>query len=456
MCSQTQFDLFRILLTRKDATELLVESSPDGVSLPVLPIRRQARPVEEITAAVKKLWNLTTYCLFVVPAENTSTSRSSAVLLETCCASEGIPDDKEWRPVSSLTGKDFGEPHDSAAFELALGRLDQYRSGELQGPFARMDWFQNVINWVEVEAAAVGLRLTGGFRQLNASPTFSLIRFETDGPALWFKTVGEPNLHEYAITGALAKAFPEFLPRLLARRADWSAWLCVEAEGTHLMADSPLRDWERVAGTLARLQLSTFGSALHLIEAGCRDARPLALQALVGPFFEFAAELMDQQTKLDPAPLSRHDLESLALAVAESLDRLVAADTPNVLGHLDFNPGNILVSAERCVFLDWAGGYVGSPFLTLEYLREHWWRLHGNDTAAQKELTAAYTSEWRSFVSPRALAAALECAPLVAVFVFAAAGAQWQSSEPAYLRSLARRMKREADALKQREAICVP
>src|SRR5258705_2667219 len=99
MCSQTQFDLFRILLTRKDATELLVESSPDGVGLPVLPIRRQARPVEEITSAVKKLWNLTTYCLFVVPAENTSASRSSAVLLETCCASEGIPDDKEWRPV---------------------------------------------------------------------------------------------------------------------------------------------------------------------------------------------------------------------------------------------------------------------------------------------------------------------------------------------------------------------
>jgi hypothetical protein len=367
-----------------------------------------------------------------------------------------IPDGTEWRPVSSLTRKDFGEPPDSVAFEHALDRLDQYRSGELQGPFARMGWFQNVIEWVEAEAAAVGLRLTGAFRQLNASPTFSLIRFESDGPALWFKAVGEPNLHEYSITGALAGAFPEFLPRLLARHADWSAWLGVETEGTHLTADSPLRDWERVAATLARLQLATFGSALHLIEAGCRDARPLALRALVEPFFEFAAGLMDQQRKVEPAPLSRHALQSLALTVDESLDCLAAGDIPNVVGHLDFNPGNILVSAERCFFLDWAGGYVGSPFFTLEYLREHWKRLHGNDAAAQKALIDAYAWEWRSFVSPAAIAAALERTPLLAAFVFAAVGAQWQSSEPAYLRSLARRMKREADALKQREAVWAP
>jgi len=65
-------------------------------------------------------------------------------------------------------------------------------------------------------------------------------------------------------------------------------------------------------------------------------------------------------------------------------------------------------------------------------------------------------------VSPSAIKVALEHTPLVAAFAFAVLDKPWERPESLryatapYLRSLTRRMKREADALKQRRAVCVP
>jgi aminoglycoside phosphotransferase (APT) family kinase protein len=151
----------------------------------------------------------------------------------------------------------------------------------------------------------------------------------------------------------------------------------------------------------------------------------------------------------------------LAGDVETSLERLAAGGLPNVLGHMDLNPNNIMVGDSRCAFLDWAEGAVGHPFSSFEYLREYWRKLHGHDTAAEKALVSAYSREWQSLVSPAAIDGALEHTPLVAAFASAAFDMPWQRHESSrlasapYLRSLARRMKREADALNERRAVCV-
>jgi len=58
---------------------------------------------------------------------------------------------------------------------------------------------RRVVLLVQRAIEPYGLRLSGEFRQLNASPTFALLRLETTGQALWFKAVGEPNLREFPI-----------------------------------------------------------------------------------------------------------------------------------------------------------------------------------------------------------------------------------------------------------------
>ena len=457
MCSQAQFDRFRVLLTHNDATELLVESSADGVRLPVLPIRRHARTAEEITTAVKKRWNLATYCLFVVPAENTSTSRSSAVLLETRGPSGEIPDGMELRPVSSLTGKDFGELSDSVAFERALGRLAQYRSGELQGSFARMGWFQKVIEWVQAEAAAVGLRLTGAFRQLNASPTFSLIRFDTNGPALWFKAVGEPNVHEFLISRTLACLFPAFVPRILAVREEWNAWLMIEIPGTHPDENTGIEVWATVTRTLADLQIASIGNTIHLIEGGCRDVRTSTLVSRVDPFLDMVSDLMERQTTQTPAALTRPELTALGMRLKDVLSTYSDLDILNTLGHLDFNPGNIIVSGDYCVLLDWAEAYAGPPFLTFQYLLERLRWLRPAHESWETRLLSEYSAKWQAFMEPQE--ATLAAAPLLAVFTYAAAAQTWRNADllkdpdiARHFRSLARRMNLEAGRWSARES----
>jgi aminoglycoside phosphotransferase (APT) family kinase protein len=290
-----------------------------------------------------------------------------------------------------------------------------------------------------------------------------LLRFETNGAALWFKAVGEPNAHEHAITLQLSDLFPSYLPDVIASKREWNAWLSVEAPGQHLSQKSRIDEWQSAVTALADLQIASLGNGLHLIDAGCRDVRACSLLERVDGFFDRIAELMENQAKLAPPPLKRSELASLAQEIRKSLEEFNESEIPNVLGHLDCNPGNILVSQERCIFLDWAEGCIGHPFFTFQYLLEHWRRFHGVNASAEKAILSAYTIPWQSFVSSCDLAAALRLTPLLGVFAYASVGHTWRNGsvvdEPetaTFLRSLARRMQREADTIQQRRLTCVP
>jgi hypothetical protein len=315
-----------------------------------------------------------------------------------------------------------------------------------------MGWFKKVIEWVEAEAAVVSLRLTGAFHQLNASATFSLIRFDTNGPALWFKCVGEPTAHELPISRTLARLFPAFVPRILAVHEEWNAWLTIEVPGTHPDEKSDIGVWATLTRTLADLQIASIGSTLHFIEIGCRDVRACTLVGCVDPFLDMIANLMARQSKQRPAPLTPSEIAALGIRLKDVLSAYSNLDILNTLGHLDFNPGNIIASGDHCVLLDWAEACVGPPFLTFQYLVERLRRLQPAHEAWEARLLSEYSEKWQSFVGPREMAEALAAAPLLAVFTYAAAAGTWRDADrledpdiARHFRSLARRMKVEAD-----------
>jgi hypothetical protein len=449
----------RVLVFRKQASELLVEHTEKGSALPWLQIPSYSRVAEQLTSATERLWGLSVCCLFELAGPgNTSPGRYQVA--EAARIIGHVPNEMRWVPVTSDIGVEFQDHADVAAIHAALRAVDCYRSGRERGIFGMPGWLPRVTDWVASQAAHVGLNLTGNFRQLNASPSFSLIRFESNGSALWFKATGEPHRHEYGITLELARRFPRFLPPLVASHAEWNAWLTVEAEGSHLTKMSSLADWVNSATALAELQIASFGHGLQLVESGCKDVRASSLLEFINPFFSGVAQLMSAQFKQLPPPLGESELEKLAEDVRKALDRLSASTVPNVLGHLDCSPGNIVASQARSVFLDWAEGCVGHPFVTFQYLLEYWRKFHGRDHREEDELVSAYTDPWKCFFSPRSLTADLPYIPLVAAFAYAASGSGLSraaaSPETAkYLRSITRRMKREADALQHRELACI-
>lgn len=320
---------------------------------------------------------------------------------------------------------------------------------------------QELSSWAQQEIEPYGLRWNGEFRQLNASPTFALLRLETNRTALWFKAVGEPNLREFPISVTLSRLFSGFVPTVIATHPAWNGWLTTEFPGSTLDEVPDACAWERAAQTLAQLQIASVGKTEELLKAGCRDVQAASLLALVDPFMEVTSQLMEQQQKTPPPVLGRDELRTLGIQIKEALSAWAQLDIPDTLGHLDFNPGNVLCSADQCVLLDWAEAYVGNPFLTLQYLREHRMRLRQEQFGSGADLAKAYETKWRRILSPETVSAAQDLAPALAVFAYAAGTAAWQNptmlQEPkvaAYLRSLTRRMHVEVQRLQERRDLC--
>jgi len=453
----------RIILLRGKNPEVLVGFDGTHRTLPEVEIPRWQRVAEHLIAALSETYGIDAVSVssFEPPGAESGSRQIRYEIMEPYAPDAEAQREKEWVAVDCLVESGFRDPGDVYAVRQAISQSLACAEDASLGPFGRLGWFPDLQRWVQEQIATQGLHLNGRFRQLNACPTFSLIRFETDGPAVWFKAVGAPNQREYPLTLALARSFSRFVPQIISTRPEWNGWLAREAEGTLLNDCSAIASWQAAAADLAELQISSLGRSLHLLDPGARDLRIWALSDLVEPFFRAMGELMERQTKMPPATLSREQLRCLSGRVRDALAVLNGAGIPTTLGNLDLNPGNIICSPTGCVFLDWAEAFVGHPFLTFQYLLEHFRRTLGPDYSQETQLVARYVSPWRAFVSESDIRRALEVAPLVAAFAYATGNDLWKDAgklevtrTAGYLRSLTRRMEREAQVLLEGSVSC--
>src|SRR5215472_2232501 len=419
---------FNTVILRRANSEVLLVRSGCQLELPIVIIPKWRRVAQEVTEFILRMWGLKTVCLFQPAAQggDSDDAQYFVVLEARDSSSESLPPAGfNWVPREELRNGRHSIKEARSLDEI-LASVDAHNGNSLDGPFARAGWFDALAAWAQKQVDPHGLKLTGKFCQLNGSPSFSLVRLETNGPSIWFKAVGEPNRHEFPITVMLARRFPSYLPTLIASEPSWNGWLTFEAQGAMLDENSDISTWEKAGGALAELQMESVTQACSLLDASCRDVRACALLEQIDPFFDVMAELMAQQPKVPPPVLSRHELQALAGQLKEVCSRLNELGPSETLGHLDFNPGNIIAGPDRCVFLDWAEAYVGHPFFTFEYLRAYLFRVHPSDGTWQSRVTSCYLEPWRSFVSADKLSQALEITPLVAVFAYAIGSGAWR------------------------------
>ena len=459
---QPDREIYRCVVLGAHGKELLVVASDGGLLLPWVEIARGQRLAESLTRAMKNEWGCETICLFTSDLLSSAdcTSGVRCQVMECCDKTHDLR--TKWVLVSSLLPGDFAKVADYAAVFQSVVLCLAHVGKEAPGPFARIGWFTQLQQWVEEVVTPLGLHLNGRFCQRNASPRFSLIRLETNGPAIWFKAVGEPNLREFPLTLTLAELFPKYVPLILNSRSAWNGWLAQEVEGVNLAETPALRHWRQAASALAEMQIESIGHGPRLRQCGARDLRIGALSNLLDPFLDAIGQLMAQQAKVSPQVLTGKELSSVGEQILDALSSFFDLEIPDGLGHLDLNPGNIIVSAEGCVFLDWAEGYVGPPFFSFQYLLEHARRMVGADACVEDPLTASYTRPWREVLSADQIAEGLRLAPILAVFAYAAGTGLWANPDAVqeqktagFLRSLTRRLTREGSLLMSRSPRCV-
>jgi hypothetical protein len=455
-------ETYRVIVLGRNGTEILLSGSDAGLHFPQVTIPRWQRVAENVAIAMKKRWEEEIICLFELDSP-LDRQRGYRYVTTTHWRNSGrfaVP--LKWISISDLSENSFAEPADYLALRNSLDQCGATVRDGAQGPFARPSWFPELCKWIEAVVVRKEFHLNGNFRQLNASPGFSLIRFETDGPAVWFKAVGEPNEREFPITLTLARLFPRYIPQILAARPAWNGWLMSEAQGTSLAETTDRSFWETAAGALAKLQIESMNSQREIVDCGPHDLTIGTLRDLTSPFMCVMAQLMKKQSKVPPAVLGEMELGLLEECLHDTLSLLRDLGIPNTLGHLDLNPGNLIVSESRCLFLDWAEAYVGHPFFTFQYLLEHLRRVGGADSLSEEGLIGAYLAPWEQVLSRNCVAEAIVLMPLLAVLAYAVGTGTWAHPEriddpkiAGYLRSLMRRMNREAQKLSERRSPCL-
>jgi hypothetical protein len=447
-------DSYKLIITRRECRELLLSSMGRCYGLPNLEIHPNARVAEQLTERFHAASGIRVFCRFA--SEIHAVHLSYAVL-------EAIEDDVHpgssaftWIPLQSLRPDLVVAQEDR---RILSHFLDQSAACERQqrADFARPGWLQELLRWTQTQIDPCGIRITGRVRQLNASPTFSLIRIETTGPAVWFKATGEPIAHERSLSLYLAQQFPQHVPVVVGVHEKWNGWLSWEAVGLTLDESEHPLPWELAASQFAELQIASMDATSALTAAGCQDFRHEVLARNITPFLGRMTEFMEVQRTQTPAPLTRNELSRLSERLHNACRILEKPDFPFSLAHTDLNPGNVIVGDHGCRFLDWAGGCVTHPFVALEYLLAHARRHSRYQNQWARHITRAYLRPWKACFPEQTVCDAIVFSPLIAVFTSALTCSTWQSIDPSkelsqagYFRSLTRRMFRESELLAEK------
>lgn len=433
----------RVVITRHGHSQVFLIDDGCALHLPGFQIPGGERAAPQLVRRIRESWNIQSVCLF---RARSADSRTRLYVLESVEAAGDQQVSGKWIPADRIPQTLLVDA-DREALDIALSETEKFKDRKFGSNFSYPGWIDELKSWIETVIAPCALHLHPRWDQYAMGPDFCLMRWETNGPSLWFKAVGKRCLKEYSITAKLAQLSSRHLPQVIAFHSEWRGWLMFEAGGVDLEKTADPEAWTCTARSLADLELESAGHADSLLAAGCRDLRLESLDRSIARWLARMRELMAEQTVRSPAALSSDALEVLAEFLHLACERLSATAVKDTLNHGDLNPGNILVGPEHAVILDWAEASVSHPFFTLEYLLAIARRLHAHNERLYRSVEESYLARWKEVYAPTTLAEIRRWTPLLAMFAFSLSCSQFEEDEDdlspdmrKLLRSMARRM----------------
>lgn len=436
---------YRLVLVRFGSQAIWVDRADGALRLPRVTIPRWMRQAEQLQLATEARWQLRTIVLDFLPGKLDSAPCTIVEIMPS-----GAHDSLTAASIDEISVEEMTTEEREAIKVILAGTVGTH------APFSRIGWIQKAMKWVGAEIGH-DIPFTADIRQYNAGAGFALVRFAAEtGPAYWLKATGEPNSHEFHITRKLAKLCPEYLPRQIAARKDWNAWVMEDAGA--VMDSWTLPALERAVVSMAMVQKETIGQNGDFLAAGASDQRICVLRVQLAEVVEYLDEAMTRHISTKVPRIEKPRLWQMASVLQDTCFRMEALEIPDTLVHNDINSGNILFNGPHCVFTDWCEVGVGNPFLVFHYLcllqppcEENW----------IAKLQEAYGRCWRDSLSTTQIEQAFVLAPLLAAFGYLYGRGTWlRSSErndprvESHARSLARHIDRAAQDSRLLEALC--
>jgi hypothetical protein len=437
-----EHDEFSLALIAPWSRRILVSRSGDRYRFPSLLVPSGRRLAYSLTEAVESKYGLATIQLALLPRGS-----SPGFAVHEVLSTSGQDSDLVEINLEEMDSDELSDDERDLIRKIIEGQETS------QGRFARLGWVNELLARIEPFLVERDHKTTGLVRHFNAGIDFSLLWIHIDsGPNLWFKAVGEPNTREFALTVELAKMFPTCLPRIVCAMPDWNAWVAEDLEGSSMSAAGDELAAARTLRVLAGMQIDAITHVSRLRQLGAVEWPLSRLLSLQDGFFAEMASIMAAQTSTRSQPLTMSDLGSLQSVLRNALMELMAIGIPDSLVHGDIGHGNIKLTKDGPVFLDWAETYIGHPFLTAEHLLVDLERSNPNLNSEQRnKLRDVYLAEWIVFASEVNLATAARLMPGVAAFAYAVMIWHMSRTYPdptqtwSLLRSLMRRIRQELD-----------
>jgi hypothetical protein len=221
---------------------------------------------------------------------------------------------------------------------------------ELRPAWARPGWHDEAEDWV-------GAPLV----QLRSWPLSAVLRGERNGSPVYLKAVFPLFHQEPAITEALARESPDFVPAVLATDRE-RGWLLMGELPGEPDRNAPAQLWEGMLRTLGRVQRSWAGRTDELFALGAQD-RGLAT---------LAPEIAEHPT------------------LVRCLEQLAALGLPETLGHGDLHRGNVAIAEDgHAIVYDWSDACVCHPLFDLAYFLYQF-----ADERVRADLVSAWAEGW--------------------------------------------------------------
>ncbi|MFD9445233.1 aminoglycoside phosphotransferase family protein [Streptomyces sp. NPDC060006] len=218
----------------------------------------------------------------------------------------------------------------------------------LRAPWADADGLRRLLDWAELELAAVGRPVTGPVEQRRTWNLAGLFRLPTDRGPVWLKATPHFAADEAQVVSAFARVDPQLVPTVLG-----------SAGGRVLMEHIPGEDCWGVSAQTAATGVRRFVAAQAALAEEPQE-RPSSLpDRRMSGLAERVTELLDGPVSTELTAQER----DLARALADRVRPLEECGLPDTVAHGDFHPGNWRADGGPPTIIDFADAHWGNPVL---------------------------------------------------------------------------------------------